>query len=169
MDATTARIYVGTYGKYNNGNLNGEWVDLDNFSTKDDFLEYCAEIHADEPDAEFMFQDYEGFPSSLYSESGIDDELFDYLAMDDDERELLEAYNNCFGEGYGDLRTAQDASYGKHDSEQDFAENILDECGDLASIPENLRYYFDYEKYANDLFINDFTRDDESGYVFSRA
>ena len=35
-----AQIYVGTYAKYNDGNLGGEWVDLELFSDKDGFYEY---------------------------------------------------------------------------------------------------------------------------------
>jgi antirestriction protein len=62
----TPKVYVGTYAKYNNGDLTGEWVDLTNFSNKEDFLEYCAELHSDESDPEFMFQDYENFPREYY-------------------------------------------------------------------------------------------------------
>ena len=32
------KLYCGTYAKYNEGSLKGEWVDLDNFSNADDFL-----------------------------------------------------------------------------------------------------------------------------------
>lgn len=31
------------------------------------------------------------------------------------------------------------------------AEELLEETGQLSEIPENLRYYFDYEKYARDI------------------
>ena len=45
------------------------------------------------------------------------------------------------------------------------AEELLEETGGLDQIPENLRYYFDYEKYANDLRLGgDFTEHD--GYYF---
>ena len=60
-----ARVYVGTYHKYNEGNLSGKWVDLSDFSTYDDFLRYCREIHKDEKDPELMIQDCEGFPDGL--------------------------------------------------------------------------------------------------------
>ena len=55
MEAVTlseARIYVGTYAQYNNGSLFGEWLDLSDYSDKDDFLEACAELHKDEQDPE---------------------------------------------------------------------------------------------------------------------
>ena len=51
-------IYVGTYGKYNNGSLEGGWVYLDEFNSRDEFLKYCIQkLHANERDAELMFQD----------------------------------------------------------------------------------------------------------------
>ena len=30
--SNSPKVYVGTYAKYNNGDLSGEWVELDNFS-----------------------------------------------------------------------------------------------------------------------------------------
>ena len=37
MDLSEARIYVGTYAKYNNGSLQGEWVELSDFYDLDGF------------------------------------------------------------------------------------------------------------------------------------
>ena len=51
MDAVTlseARVYVGTYNKYNNGSLFGKWLDLSDYSDKDEFMEACRELHKDE-------------------------------------------------------------------------------------------------------------------------
>ena len=52
MDAVTlseARVYVGTYNKYNNGSLFGKWLDLSDYSDMDEFLEACRELHKDGP------------------------------------------------------------------------------------------------------------------------
>lgn len=60
MEAVTlseARVYVGTYAKYNSGSLFGKWLDLSDYSDKD------------EQEPEFMFQDYENIPETLISES----------------------------------------------------------------------------------------------------
>ena len=41
MEATTlsaASVYVGTYAKYNNGSLSGAWLDLSDYSDKEEFL-----------------------------------------------------------------------------------------------------------------------------------
>lgn len=49
-------VYVGTYGKYNDGSLCGLWIDLSSFNSYDDFIEFCKAIHADEEDPELMAQ-----------------------------------------------------------------------------------------------------------------
>jgi antirestriction protein len=39
------RIYVGTYGQYNNGSLFGKWFDPTDYSDLRDFLQDCFEFH----------------------------------------------------------------------------------------------------------------------------
>ena len=48
-----AQVYVGTYAKYNNGNLYGKWIDLTDYSDSEEFYQACKELHADEADPEF--------------------------------------------------------------------------------------------------------------------
>lgn len=50
-----AKVYVGTYAKYNNGSLSGAWLDLSDYSDKEEFYEACRELHKDEEDAEYMY------------------------------------------------------------------------------------------------------------------
>ncbi|EDQ6556309.1 type-F conjugative transfer system pilin acetylase TraX [Salmonella enterica subsp. enterica] len=69
---TTPAVYVGTYHKYNCGSIFGKWFDLTEFDGREDFYEACQALHADEWDAEFMFQDWEGIPSQFVSECSID-------------------------------------------------------------------------------------------------
>ncbi|HMP91047.1 MAG TPA: antirestriction protein ArdA, partial [Kiritimatiellia bacterium] len=57
----TPRVYVGTYAKYNDGSIAGEWIDLEGHDA-DSFRDACLELHKDEADPELMFQDFEGFP-----------------------------------------------------------------------------------------------------------
>lgn len=160
-------VYCGTYAKYNEGSLYGMWIDLTTFDDYDEFIDFCKMLHEDENDPELMFQDYEGFPSEWYSESCMDEENFDkiveYGSFNEYDREMYDAYVSCFGD-FDDFRKVQERCCGKFDSEEEFAEHIVDECGDLNSIPSNLRYYFDYEKYARDLFNDGYIFCD--GYVF---
>ena len=101
---SSPRVYVGTYSKYNNGSLNGGWIDLDGHD-KQSFLQACQELHKDEHDPEIMFQDYEGFPQHFYNESYLPDELWDWLALDENDRQLLHHYHEAGLEGdIGDAR-----------------------------------------------------------------
>lgn len=54
-----ASVYVGTYAKYNAGSIYGDWLMLSDYADIEDFYEACRELHADEEDPEFMFQDWE--------------------------------------------------------------------------------------------------------------
>lgn len=151
-EMTAPRIYVGTYAKYNSGSITGAWLDLEDFSDRDAFYEACAELHKDEPDPELMFQDFEYFPRAFYSESNVPAELFDWLALDEDDRELLAVYQEHVDQD-GTIDQAREAFSGKYDSEEDWAHEFLDDTGALESIPENLRYYFDFQAYARDARI----------------
>jgi antirestriction protein len=144
---TSPRIYVGTYHKYNCGSIKGAWIDLEGLD-KDSFLEKCLELHKDEADPELMFQDYEGFPEKFYGESYIKDELWDWLELYEDDRELLEVASEAVDSE--DIEDARDKFMGKYDSEKDWAEQFLEDTGALNEIPERLRYYFDFEAYARD-------------------
>ena len=72
-----ARVYVGTYHKYNNGSLDGKWLNLADYANKAEFLKACKQLHKDEADPEFMFQDWENIPSWMISESSISDEVWE--------------------------------------------------------------------------------------------
>ena len=166
----TARIYVGTYAKYNAGSIEGKWLELDDYADRNAFYEACRELHKDEPDPEFMFQDYEGFPSGMYSESNVPAELWDWLAMDEDDQELLAVYQEHVDQD-GTIEQAREAFAGKFDSPEDWAANFLEDTGMLNEIPENLRYYFDYEAYARDAALGDisFCNVDGETWAFYRC
>lgn len=163
----TPRIYVGTYAKYNSGSIAGAWLDLEDYADKESFLEACKELHKDESDPELMFQDYEGFPRELYSESYVSDDLFAWLDLDDDDRELLAVYVEHVDQK-GTIEQARDAFVGKADSPEDYAAQYLEDTGQLAEVPENLRNYLDYESFARDLGFDGvvFARHDGDVWVF---
>ena len=89
-------VYCGTYAKYNRGSLYGMWIDLSTFETYREFIEFCNRLHADEQDAELMFQDYEHFPSQWYCEGCMGESTFDkikaYAELSEEKREAYEAY-----------------------------------------------------------------------------
>jgi len=157
-------VYVGTYAKYNDGSIYGAWIDLTKIIDEEDFNELCKAIHYLEEDPEFMLQDWQSIPSKYISESGLNSEFWEYLEVyqGTDNTEALKKFVE-----YG-YEPHNFSSYymGCYDSEQEYAEALLEETGELNEIPEHLRYYFDYESYASDLFINDYLFID--GFVFQQ-
>ena len=151
-------LYCGTYGKYNSGNLRGMWVDLSTFDYYEEFEAFCFAIHADEADPELMYQDYENMPRSLYHES-MGEEGFNKVA---EYCELCDDYSVSAVDDFlewsssDDLCRMHDAYVGVYDSEEDFAEEIVSDCYDLDNMMGSLACYFDYEKFARDLFMCDY-------------
>lgn len=144
----TARIYVGTYAKYNAGSIKGKWLDLEDYADKESFLAACAELHKDDPDPELMFQDFEGFPKTLYNESYINPKIWDWLELDEDDRELLAVYQDVNPDS--DIEAAREAFDGKFNSEADWAAEFLEDTCGLEGVPEHLRNYIDYAAYGRD-------------------
>ena len=71
------RVYVGTYEKYNNGNLKGKFLPIELFEDSNSFYEACKNLHSDESDPELMFQDWEEIPEGLIGESYINPIVFE--------------------------------------------------------------------------------------------
>lgn len=59
------RVYVGTYKKYNEGNLKGSWLTLTDYKSYAEFLTACRQLHKDERDPELMIQDVDDMPDGL--------------------------------------------------------------------------------------------------------
>lgn len=160
-------VYCGTYRKYNEGSIFGAWLDIAKFDDYDEFIDVCRQLHADEEDPELMFQDYEGFPESLYCEScmgeGTFDKILEYAKLDDDDKEAFEDYLD-YGHDY-DIERFREAYCGKWDSKEDFAQHIVSECYDIERTMGSLASYFDYEAFARDLFMSDYEMGDNN-HVF---
>ncbi|MBQ7853763.1 MAG: antirestriction protein ArdA [Muribaculaceae bacterium] len=160
-------VYVGTYGKYNDGLLTGLWIDLTTFDDFEDFVNFCKAIHADEEDPELDAQDWECLPQGLDGDelflSDKWDVLKEYLELCDRyDSDAVDAYVSCFDMDC--LDRFEERYQGEYDSEEDFAEYLVNELYDLDRTMGNLSYYFDYEKYARDIFMCDYTMEDK--YVF---
>lgn len=159
-----AQIYVGTYAKYNNGSINGAWLKLEDYADAEEFHQACLELHKDEEDPELMFQDYEGFPRAFYGECSLSPALWDWLELSDDDRELLEAFQEVRGDTSATLEDAQDACFGKYESVLAFAEEYIESTGMLSEVHESIARYFDYESFARDLMYD---YSESNGYYFS--
>jgi antirestriction protein len=163
-----AKIYVGTYGKYNGGSIKGEWLDLTKYANKKAFVKACKKLHKGEHDPEYMYQDYEGIltdmPKDWIGESHLSDIVFEFIAAYKDDEEKGEAFLNWKSHtGYtGELDYLiglfDEAYEGKYDSEKAYAEYLAGEMGYYAAMKKAglNECYFDEEAYARDLFMGDY-------------
>ncbi|WP_286856624.1 MULTISPECIES: antirestriction protein ArdA [Sphingobacterium] len=171
IDITQASIYVGTYAKYNDGSIFGKWLKLSDYADRGEFYEACAELHSDEEDPEFMFQDYEHIPKGLIGESWLCENTFEVLEalgnLDDND---LEAFLIWCDNDHKDFSKSdidelisdfKDDYVAHYDSEEDFARELVEGRSDLSDFAKE---YFDYEAYARDLFCGSYWSQD--GHVF---
>lgn len=161
MTAISA-IYVGTYHKYNNGNLDGKWFDLADYDSKEEFLNACYDYHNNESDPELMFQDWEGIPAGMIGESWIDEQYWDLMEYDDDEREVIRIYlDHIDSSAHPDEIIS--LFIGTYDSGADFAESLFcdytDEISPLLVIDwertweANIRHDYNDVRKNNTLYI----------------
>ena len=146
-------VYCGTYGKYNSGSLEGEWIDLTDFSDKDEFIEYCYELHSDEEDPELMFQDWEYIPDGMIGESWIDESIWDLIPMYEEYGYDLvhDVMNDCNLTDAGDFENAiQNASIYYTDSTSDAIQMFVDETGEMEN-PKWCERYFDNKAWGRDI------------------
>ena len=166
------KLYVGTYAKYNNGSLDGKWLDLDDYADNDEFMAACRELHKDEEDPELMFQDcdYEwDWEHSLYCECGdyedyyevkdaldrfnINGKIFDAWIKATSNKATAEAVDECEGQYCG-----------QYDDPTDYAEEMFNEYYDMRKIPEKIRYNIDWQGVWRDMSPDGYYY--ENGYIF---
>lgn len=150
----TISVYVGTWGKYNGGSLHGEWIDLSKFATPEEFKNYChKKLHADERDAELMFQDVEGpaWVHSVISEYGMNyDMVWGWLALDDYEKPVVDGYIELYGiDGFSDfddlVTSAQDAYLGGEGQDfDDWVQDFFSETMGHMSVDEFLDRHYNW-------------------------
>lgn len=159
----TPSIYVGTYAKYNNGSIAGKWLNLEDYTDKEEFIDACLELHKDEEDPELMFQDWEGIPEAMVSECSIDEAMWELMvAYGEHGQEAVEAFVSIFGEW--DADAFNDRYQGEWADDETFADNFIESTGMLADVPDSIARYFDYSAFARDLMY-DYSQ--ENGHYFS--
>ena len=154
----TTKLYVGTYAKFTEGSIEGAWLTLNDYDTLDDFLEACKELHKDEQEPEFMFQDYDGPPFGLYSECCCSQELFNAAkAMELAEEEgiepdAMEAFLELYGVDDCDdpedlIDKFNEYYFGYFDSDWDLGYYCAVDSQGI-NIPSEIEPYFDFEAYG---------------------
>lgn len=131
LNENSPRVYVGTYKKYSEGDLSGQWLDLEDYSDHDEFMEAASEVHSDESDPEFMFQDIDDFKGlrAFYTESSIDPDYWQFLEETSDwDDEKRDVFSKWVDDGYGDtISDFNDAYMGDYGSMRSYAEQMVDD------------------------------------------
>ena len=151
---TILKIFVTNLGKYVEGELVGEWLDLP--ATEDEIDELMERIGIGEEYEEVFITDFE---SDLNIKVGEYDniEALNEMAeeienLDEWELETLEALLTYFDDVDEALEKIEDTIiWSGCDDMAEVAEQYAEETGLLDSIPENLRYYFDFEAFGRDM------------------
>ena len=125
----TPKIYVADLEAYNNGRLQGEWLDLADYNDADELMDAIQGLLDQWGVEEYAIHDAEYIPSSMYSEyMGRRDfeELYQMMDLAKDNDLPLEVVQDIVSQ-YGE--SAVDDFYGRYDSAVDFAEQLVDEVG----------------------------------------
>lgn len=151
-------IYLTNLGKYNEGELIGEWVQLP--ISDEELQEVFKRIGINEEYEEYFITDYECDFYEIGEYESIDklNEIAEKLNNLDEEQEQVVKVlmSEC---GYdldsaiekaesGDYRTYTDCN-----DMTDVAYAVVEECDYLRNVPETVARYFDYEAFGRDLGI----------------
>ena len=171
MQTTQAppKIYVACLAAYNNGYFHGQWIDANRSAEAiQSDIQYMLK-QSPIPDAEeWAIHDYQGFKGLRLSEYEDIATVAEIAGFVQQYGEAWALFAEHVGIEYATKEAFEEAYQGEWDSEEAFAENLAEET---MEIPEHLQYYIDYEKFARDLFIDDYFSADGEGrkvYVFSR-
>jgi len=144
------RIYVACLASYNSGFLHGDWIDAD--MGEEEIHEEIEKILKSSPieDAEeFAIHDYDNFwEAELGEYPGIETvaKVAEFLA---DHGRLGARAFDCCNQDLDEARKMMEEQYlGEYTSLEEYAREYLDGCG---NVPDDLEYYFDYERYGRDL------------------
>lgn len=116
---------------------------------------------------EYAIHDYDELPSSFGEHPNLE-EVVEYAVMVEEHGDAWRAYVDNVGAGNATEDNFNDTYAGSADTEVEWCENYLEECGTLDSIPENLRNYFDAASYLRDMKLGgDVSFEEVDGTVYA--
>lgn len=177
----TVRAWVGCLGCYNNGDLEGQWLDAEQCG---DLVEAGLQIRARDEDGElgdlcprcgaeeFWVMDHEGLPAAVLSGECSPCQFHELATAWElvDSPEMVAAWlwdcgETVTAENLAKLAERAEECFTHCDTMEEYAEELVRDCGDLANVPEFLHQYINYASYAHDMKCNGELYERE-GYVF---
>ena len=152
------RIYLTNLGKYNEGELLGEWVELP--VSQDELKEVFKRIGINEQYEEYFITDYECdfYEVGEYENLDTLNEIAEKLnELEEEESTVAKALMSECGytldEAIEKVNNGDYRIYSDCNDMTDVAYEVVEECGYLNNVPENVARYFDYEAFGRDLGI----------------
>ena len=141
-------IYMGFWGLYNDANLYGNWIKLEEANTAEkieqciDFLRQKYSNPQDHNLEEWMVQDHENLPRCLHGENPDLDKIEEFMtALEDIGADNIEPYLMACDNQHSiiDADDFRDCFYGIYDSEEDFCQQFHDDNGsDLGPLANHI-------------------------------
>lgn len=145
---TDRRIYVACLASYNAGILYGAWIDVsDDASEMQDAINSMLAKSPTSGAEEWRIDDQDGDWMGIKVDGYDLDKIAMHEEMLNDHGGAWAAYVDTVGDHYATPSGFEDACVCAYPDPETWAEEILEGTFDL---PENLRFYFDYAKYARD-------------------
>lgn len=167
-------IYLTNLGKYNEGELIGEWVELP--ISNEELQEVFKRIGINEEYEEYFITDYECDFYEVGEYENIDtlNEIAERLdELNETESKIVKAMMSECGytldEAIEKVNNGDYMIYSDCNDMTDVAYQVVENCGYLNNVPETVSRYFDYESFGRDLGIEGtyiFTDDNEAIEIY---
>lgn len=151
-------IYLTNLGKYNEGELVGEWVQLP--ISDEELQEVFKRIGINEEYEEYFITDYECdfYEIGEYESISTLNEMAEkFDNLDEEQEQVVKVLmSECRYDLDDAIEKAESGDYRFYtdcNDMTDVAYAVVEECGYLDNVPENVARYFDYEAFGRDLGI----------------
>ena len=158
------KIFLANLGKYNEGELVGEWVELP--VSQGELQEVFDHIGINEEYEEYFISDYECdfYEVGEYENLDTLNEIAERIEeLDEKESKVVKALMSELGytldEAIDKVNSGDYRIYSDCGNMTDIAYQVVEECEYLNNVPDNVARYFDYESFGRDLGI-------ERTYIF---
>lgn len=168
------KIYLTNLGKYNEGELVGEWVELP--ASQEELEKVFERIGINEEYEEYFITDYECDLYEVGEYENIDklNDIAERIKELDEEgskvvKALIQKLDYTLDEAIDKVNSGDYMIYNDCENMTDVAYQVVEECGYLNNAPDNVARYFDYESFGKDLGIEGtyiFTDDNEAIEIF---